>query len=72
MSMSTSLSREERRGRRERSWLEVLPLDPRDPDVLRANALAVGARSWEGLPSADEGERAAMESQASSGGAEDA
>jgi hypothetical protein len=25
---------------RERTWLEVLPLDPRDPDVLRAKALA--------------------------------
>jgi hypothetical protein len=26
--------------RRERTWLEVLPLDPRDPDVLRAKKLA--------------------------------
>ncbi len=25
--------------RRERSWLEVLPLDPRDPDVVRAKAI---------------------------------
>jgi hypothetical protein len=25
--------------RRERPWLEDLPLDPRDPDVLRAKAL---------------------------------
>jgi hypothetical protein len=25
---------------RQRTWLEVLPLDPRDPDVLRAKALA--------------------------------
>jgi hypothetical protein len=22
-------------------WLEVLPLDPRDPDIVRAKALAV-------------------------------
>lgn len=26
--------------RRERIWMEALPLDPRDPDVLRAKALA--------------------------------
>jgi hypothetical protein len=25
--------------RRERWWLEVLPLDPRDPDVVRAKAI---------------------------------
>ena len=25
---------------RERTWLEILPLDPRDPDALRAKALA--------------------------------
>jgi hypothetical protein len=24
----------------ERTWMEALPLDPRDPDVLRAKALA--------------------------------
>jgi hypothetical protein len=28
------------RVRRERPWHEVLPLDPRDPDVVRAKALA--------------------------------
>jgi hypothetical protein len=28
------------RVRRERLWSEDLPLDPRDPDVLRAKALA--------------------------------
>ena len=28
------------RVRSERSWLDVLPLDPRDPDVVRAKALA--------------------------------
>lgn len=34
------------RSRRERSWLEVLPLDPRDPDVVRAKSLALsGATS---------------------------
>ena len=26
--------------RRERRWLEDLPADPRDPDVVRAKALA--------------------------------
>ena len=26
--------------RRERDWMEVLPDDPRDPDVVRAKALA--------------------------------
>lgn len=26
--------------RRERSWPEDLPIDPRDPDVVRAKALA--------------------------------
>jgi hypothetical protein len=25
--------------RRERPWLEVLPLDPRDPEIVRAKAL---------------------------------
>jgi hypothetical protein len=29
-----------RRARRERPWLEVLPPDPRDPDIVRAKALA--------------------------------
>jgi hypothetical protein len=28
------------RTRRERRWPEDLPADPRDPDVVRANALA--------------------------------
>ena len=28
--------------RRERPWLEDLPADPRDPDVVRAKALARG------------------------------
>ena len=28
------------RARRDRDWLEVLPPDPRDPDVVRAKALA--------------------------------
>ena len=27
------------KGRREPRWLEVLPLDPRDVDVLRAKAI---------------------------------
>ena len=30
---------EKSKGRREPHWLEVLPLDPRDADVLRAKAL---------------------------------
>jgi hypothetical protein len=25
-----------------RPWLQVLPLDPRDPDIVRAKALAIG------------------------------
>jgi hypothetical protein len=25
--------------RRDRSWLEVLPLDPRDPEMIRAKAI---------------------------------
>jgi hypothetical protein len=29
--------------RHERPWPEVLPLDPRDPDVVRAQALARAA-----------------------------
>jgi hypothetical protein len=29
--------------RHERPWPEVLPLDPRDPDVVRAKALARAA-----------------------------
>jgi hypothetical protein len=28
------------KSRRERPWLEELPADPRDPDVVRAKALA--------------------------------
>jgi len=28
------------RARRERSWQETLPPDPRDPDLVRAKALA--------------------------------
>ena len=31
--------------RRERDWLEDLPADPRDPDVVRAKALARSAGS---------------------------
>jgi hypothetical protein len=27
------------KGRRERRWLDVLPLDPRDPDFLRAKTI---------------------------------
>jgi hypothetical protein len=30
--------------REERPWLEVPPLDPRDPDVLRVKAIAAAAR----------------------------
>jgi hypothetical protein len=33
------------RTRPEPSWREDLPLDPRDPDVVRAKALARAARS---------------------------
>jgi hypothetical protein len=31
-----------------RPWLEVLPLDPRDPDIVRAKALAVAHRDQVG------------------------
>jgi hypothetical protein len=31
---------DKRRIRRERSWPEDMPIDPRDPDVVRAKALA--------------------------------
>jgi hypothetical protein len=31
------------RARRERSWPEALPADPRDPDIVRAKALARNA-----------------------------
>jgi hypothetical protein len=30
---------EKQKGRRDRSLLEVLPLDPRDPDVVRAKTM---------------------------------
>ena len=33
------------RSRRERRWLEDLPADPRDPDVVRAKALARARRT---------------------------
>ena len=32
--------------RRDRRWPEDLPDDPRDPDVVRAKALARLARAW--------------------------
>ena len=31
------------RAQREQPWLDVLPLDPRDPDVVRAKALSRAA-----------------------------
>jgi len=31
---------QKRSARGERPWLDVLPADPRDPDVVRAKALA--------------------------------
>ena len=36
-----------RRVRSERPWLEELPPDPRDPDIVRAKALARTAGSEE-------------------------
>jgi len=38
--------------RRERRWPEDLPDDPRDPDVVRAKALARGSRLSPGQPGA--------------------
>jgi hypothetical protein len=32
------------KARRERPWVEVLPPDPRDPNVVRAKALRLAAR----------------------------
>ena len=40
--------------RRERLWLDDLPADPRDPDVVRAKALA---RAREAAGSAEAGRR---------------
>jgi len=38
--------------RRERRWPEDLPDDPRDPDVVRAKALARQSRLSQGQPGA--------------------
>jgi hypothetical protein len=38
-----------RRTRRERPWREILPPDPRDPDVVRAKALARGTIDAAGI-----------------------
>lgn len=38
---------ERRRVRGERPWVEALPLDPRDPDIVRAKTLARTAGSKE-------------------------
>jgi hypothetical protein len=40
---------EKPRIRRERDWRETLPLDPRDPHVGRAKALARAARTDTGM-----------------------
>jgi hypothetical protein len=37
----------QRRARSERPWLEALAPDPRDPDIVRAKALALTTRSRE-------------------------
>jgi hypothetical protein len=37
---------EKPRPRRERWWLEVLPLDPRDPDIMRAKGLIHTLIPW--------------------------
>jgi hypothetical protein len=42
------------RARRERPWREVLPADPRDPDVVRVKALALVARASHRHPTATE------------------
>ena len=42
------------RARRERPWREVLPPDPRDPDVVRVKALARVARASHRHPTATE------------------
>ena len=43
------------KGRRERWWTEVLTLDPRDPDVLRAKLAVYTARPGTSQP--DRGDR---------------
>ncbi len=43
------------KGRRERSWFEALPLDPRDLDIVRAKAID---RSLDGQSGHDSGSRA--------------
>jgi len=39
------------KGRRERPWLDVLPPDPRDPDVVRVKALGRAANRRQQVPS---------------------
>jgi hypothetical protein len=41
------------KSRHERSWTEVLPLDPRDPDVLRAKLQAYRSSGTSQLDQAD-------------------
>jgi len=44
------------KARRERDWGEALPPDPRDPDVVRAKALArAGDRTGSQAPSPQQG-----------------
>jgi len=40
---------ERRRAPSKRPWLEALPPDPRDPDIVRVKALAQTARSGKAL-----------------------
>jgi hypothetical protein len=48
---------EKPKGRRKRPWVKALPLDPRDPDVVRAKASAVTDAPWKTFPIAEEGRR---------------
>jgi len=43
--MMKRIRAERPRIRRERAWTEDLPADPRDPDVVRAKALARARRT---------------------------
>jgi hypothetical protein len=50
---------EKQTSRRKRAWLEILPLDPRDPDVVRAKGLPFSIAAGDGGPRRDDRARAA-------------
>jgi hypothetical protein len=50
---------EKQKSRRKRASLEILPLDPRDPDVVRAKGLPFSIAAGDGVPRRDDRARAA-------------